>query len=140
LDADLGVHWSAGAIRAGLTVKNLSEPAFSGPDGQELVLERQARAGVAIVLRESTTVAADLDLLEQAEDPAGRRVAVGIEQRWLPRFAVRAGLRTTTGDEMDRTVSVGGSVAVRPGIWVDGYWSGGDYDDRRWGVAARVVY
>jgi hypothetical protein len=139
-DADLAVHWNSGRLRAGLTLRNASEPSFTGPDGQEVVLERQARAGVAFAVRESTTVAADVDLTEQTEDPAGRRLAMGIEQRFLPRFAVRAGLRVVMGDDTDPVAAVGASVAIRAGIWADGFWSRGEHEDDRWGLAARVAF
>jgi hypothetical protein len=138
-DADLGVHLNSGALRAGVTLRNASEPAFKAADGEEFVLERQARAGVAVVLV-ATTVAADLDLTSEREDPAGRRVAIGVEQRLMSRMALRAGLRVATGDQKDRVGSIGGSVAVRTGIWVDAFWSRGDHEDTRWGVAARMAY
>lgn len=139
-DADVGVHWTSGLLRAGVTVRHLGEPTFETPDGQEFTLERQARAGAALALGSATTLSADLDLTEQREDLAGRRVAFGIEHRWRTRFALRGGVRTTTRSDADRIVALGGSVAVRSGIWVDGFWSQGNNDDIQWGVAARVAY
>lgn len=139
-DADLGIHWNAGVLRAGLTVRHLAEPSFKAVDGQTFTLERQARAGAALALGAETTLSTDVDLTEQREDLAGRRVAFGIERRWLPRFALRGGVRTTTRSEGEKVFALGGSVAVRPGIWVDGFWSRGQDDDSRWGVAGRVAY
>jgi hypothetical protein len=139
-DADLGVQWNSGPLRAGVTVRHLAEPSFEALDGRAFTLERQARAGIALALGVATTVAADLDLTEQREDLPGRRLAIGIERRWLPRFALRGGVRTTARSDADRVLSVGGSVAVRPGMWVDGFWSRGNHDDSRWGVAGRLAY
>lgn len=140
LDADLGVHYQAGAFRAGLTIRNVSEPAFAAPSGEELSLPRQARAGVAWILRDTTTVAADLDLTQERDDPEGRRLALGVEQRWHSRFATRGGINVGTGDQREPWVSLGGSVAVRRGVWVDGFWSRGELAESRWGLAGRLAY
>jgi hypothetical protein len=139
-DADLGVHFRSGAFRAGLTVRHLTEPGFAAPSGEELALPRQARAGVAWVLRDTTTLAADLDLTQGQDDPEGRRLALGVEQRWHPRLATRGGVNLGTGDERDPWVALGGSVSVRPGLWVDGFWSRGELSESRWGLAGRLAY
>lgn len=139
-DADLGVHYHAGSFRTGLTVQHLTEPGFAAPSGEELPLPRQARAGLAWVLREATTLAADLDLTRGRDDPHGRRLALGVEQRWHPRLATRAGVNVGTGDEREPWLALGGSVAVRPGLWVDGFWSRGELSESRWGVAGRLAY
>lgn len=139
-DADLGVHFSSGPLRAGLTVRNLLEPSFAAPDGIEVTLERQARAGAAWVLRDALTIAVDLDLLEQRDAARGRRLAVGVEQRFNQRLALRGGLRLTASGSADAALAAGASYAVRPGIWMDGFWTRGEYHDTGWGVAGRVSY
>jgi hypothetical protein len=116
------------------------EPTFDAGEERELALERQARAGVAFLAGDMTIVAADIDVTEQKEDPAGRRLALGIEHRLNPRVAVRGGFRTTTGDETDRAWSAGGSLAVRPGLWLDGFWSQADFAESHWGLAVRFSY
>ena len=39
---------SVGKLKAGVTLRNASEPSFDTPDGKQLRLERQARAGVSV--------------------------------------------------------------------------------------------
>lgn len=139
-DADLGVMFLAGPFRAGLAVRNATEPSFAAPSGEELSLERQARAGVAWVWREATTVAVDADLTRPSLGPRERQIAIGVEQRSLSRVAFRGGLRFAAEGERDPVVALGGSVALRSGIWIDGFWNGGDGEGRTWGVATRMAY
>jgi hypothetical protein len=139
-DADLGMHLVSGVFRAGLTVRHLTAPGFATVSGEELSLPRQIRAGVAWVLREVTTLAADVDLTRGTDDPEGRRLAIGVEQRWHPRVATRAGVNLGVDTPYEPWLALGGSVAVRPGLWVDGFWSRGELSESRWGVAGRVAY
>lgn len=141
LDADLGVHLASGPVRAGVTVRNLAEPTFRSAEGEELRLRRQARLGVAW-LGASTVVAADLDVTRGAEqyDGEGRRLALGFEQKVRERLAVRGGYRVNLSETEMAVGTVGASVAVRSGVWLDGFWGRGGLEEHRWGLAARVAY
>ena len=117
-DLDLGALVSAGHVRAGLTVKNLTQPTF-GEGVDRLQLKRQARAGLAVLsvphgMRQGLLAAVDADLTT-ANTPVGRvrHVAAGMEA-WLSngRFGVRAGASANTVDDRRPAVSGGVSVAV----------------------------
>jgi hypothetical protein len=88
-------------------------------------------------------VAVDGDL--RAYDAGGgdrRVVAAGVE-RWFQarRFGIRAGGRFNTVGRRERSATAGASVAVRSGVFVDGYAvKGGAADEQGWGLAARVSF
>jgi hypothetical protein len=146
-DADVGVMVSTGLVKAGLTVRNLFEPEFDAVGGGRLTLERQARAGIALVPVTGWLVAADLDLLRTAGLGGFERrdFALGAEGRVGPRVFVRAGGRFDTLGEgpggRAATYSVGGSYAVLGGVLVDAHWTAGSaWGGRGWGLGARFVY
>jgi hypothetical protein len=146
-DADVGVMVSTGLVKAGLTVRNLFEPEFDAAGGGRLGLERQARAGIALVPVDGWLVAADLDLLKTAGvgEFDRRDFALGAEGRLGRRAFVRAGGRLDTlGDGPGgraATFSVGGSYAVLGGVLVDGHLTAGsEWGGRGWGIGARFVY
>jgi hypothetical protein len=139
VDLDLGAHYGVGALRAGIVVRNLAEPSFRSPADEEFAPRRHARAGMAWT-GEATTVAADLDLTDVEGPWPGRRFAVGAEQRFGTRAAVRAGLRVRTSEGPDPWTSLGGSYALKPGVWLDGFWGRSPDQDARWAVGARVAY
>jgi hypothetical protein len=146
-DADIGVMVSTGAIKAGLTVRNLLEPAFEAAGGGRLSLERQARAGIALMPVAGWLVAADLDLLKTT-DVGGhdrRDFALGAEGRVGRRVFMRAGGRFDTLGEgpggRAATASIGGSYAILGGLLVDGqFTAGSEWGGRGWGLGARFVY
>jgi hypothetical protein len=146
-DADVGILVTSGPIRAGVTVRNLTEPEFESDEpGHLLRLDRQARAGLALRPSSNWIVAADLDLLK-SPGPFGdaRDVAVGTEGRVSRRAFVRAGVRVNMlGDSpLGRapSASVGGTFAVRGSVLVDAQVTGGSKrSNRGWGIAARFVY
>lgn len=140
VDLDLGIQYRMGSVRAGLTARHLTEPSFNLPEGEELERPRQVRGGLAWTAPDSTTLAADLDLTEQEGTSPGRRLAVGAERQWRRRVAARAGIRIRTSDGPDPWVSLGGSYAVKPGVWLDGFWGRGEEQDARWGVSGRLTY
>jgi hypothetical protein len=146
-DADLGVMAGAGKLKAGLTVRNLTEPSFDAAGGgAPLRLERQARAGVAISPVTGWTIDADFDLLSTT-GPYGktRDIAIGGEGRLARRAFVRAGGRLNTADTgaIGRIPSAGfgGSFAVTASVLVDAQVTvGSDRAPHGWGIAARFVY
>jgi hypothetical protein len=146
LDVDLGLMVRTEAWRAGLVVRNLTDPDF-GPEviafgGGGFGLERHARAGVAVFPRDGLTIAADADLT--ALETAGgrwRAVAVGVEQRIVPRVVARGGVRVQTIDGARPSASAGVSVEVRPTMWADVQATGGGDDALRgWTAGLRIRF
>jgi hypothetical protein len=144
-DADIGVIAALGTLRAGLTVRNVTEPEFDGANGT-VRLDRQIRAGLALTPVNGVLVAADFDL-ERVPGTVGdeRNFALGAEVRILPRAFVRSGFRVSTIDDEPAgrrpVVSVGGSYAVFGSLLVDGQATlGSTAGDRGWGLGARVVF
>jgi hypothetical protein len=148
-DLDVGVMAAGGPLRAGLTLRNVTEPDFETTGAATgLRLERQARAGLAYAVTPGWLAAADFDLLE-TEDAFGERrdVAVGVEGHVGRRLLVRGGLAVNTVDSAEiagdprRAYSAGASYAVKGSIYVDGHFTAGnDRAGSQWGVAARFVY
>lgn len=147
-DLDVGIMAAGGPLKVGLALRNLTEPAFATPEEGELVLERQARAGVSYAVTPDWLAAADFDLT-RSEDAFGERrdIALGVEGRLTRSAVVRSGVRFNTLDDpglddaRGTSVSVGGSYAVRGSLFIDGQLTaGGDRGGRGWGIAARFVY
>jgi hypothetical protein len=146
-DFDVGVHATAGAISVGAVVRNVLEPGFADATGLTMTLPLQVRVGAAFdgerVGTLPLTVAVDADVRSYVTATGDRRVvAVGAE-RWFAsrRLAVRVGGRFNTVGAGDRTGTGGVSVALRAGLYIDGYAArGGDADERGWGVTVRVSF
>ena len=145
-DADIGFMAAFGVVRAGLTVRNVTEPDFSTVGGDALQLKRQTRAGMSYVGVPRLIVAADVDL-ERVAGSLGdiRDVADGAEAQVLKRVSLRSGFRfNTLGSEPGGhapVYSLGGSVATFRSLLVDAQVTlGSRAGDRGWGVAARLVY
>lgn len=139
MDLDLGAHYRVGALGAGIVVRNLAEPSFNSPDGEEFTPRRHVRVGM-VWMAEATTLATDLDLTEVVGPLPGRRLAFGAEQRFGERIAARGGLRLRTSDGPDPWISLGASCAIKTGIWLDGFWGQSPDQPARWGLSARVAY
>jgi hypothetical protein len=145
VDADIGAMVALRQLRAGLVVRNMTEPTFDA-DGGDVRLARHARVGVAWgdrwPGRSDTILALDADVTRVAALGGDRRdVAVGAERMvWGQRVSLRAGLRTSTVGEARPVVSGGGSYAVRAGTYVDGFVGVGSNETRIWGLGVRVAY
>lgn len=148
-DVDAGAIADFRRIKLGLTVRNLLAPSFDAPDGTDVTLRRQARAGIALKATDSLLVSVDADLTTNrvpgVEDPAAdsRSVAAGVEQRfWQDRAAVRAGFRTSTVGDARSVGTFGGSLAVRSGMFLDGYAAIGvtDAAPDAFGLGLRFTY
>jgi hypothetical protein len=142
-DADLGVMAGLGRVRAGLTLRNLTEPSFGSP-GQSVPvkLQRQARAGLAVAPVGGWILAADVDILrpERAAGPA-RRFAVGTEGRVHRKAFVRGGISANATGDRSPSVSAGASFAATGSLLIDAEVTGGsDTAARGWGVSARLGY
>lgn len=145
-DADAGLMATFGGFRAGLSVRNLTEPSFDSLDLEDaLTLDRQARAGISYLLPSGLLVAVDADLTKARGSLGESRViAAGAEARLTRRLFARAGVRVNTLEPpAGRTpaVALGGSYAATAAVFVDGQATlGASGADRGWGVAARLVF
>jgi hypothetical protein len=145
-DVDIGAMVSAGRMRAGVVVRNVTEPTFGEDEGMPLTLSRHGRVGIAWGDRwpgvARTIVALDVDVTDVPQAGGERRdVAMGIE-RWVRghRVGLRGGARVSTAGDARPMVSVGATFALRPGMFADAYVAGGTSDERAWGIAARLSY
>jgi F plasmid transfer operon protein TraF len=143
-DLDIGVMAVASFGRAGLTIRNVTEPSFENGTGDELPLQRQARAGGSVILLPNWKLAGDVDLLE-TDGPFGdfREVSLGTEAQVTRRLTARGGARFNTAGDIGATpaLSIGGSFAVMGSVQIDGQYTGGsDKALRGWGIAGRVVF
>lgn len=148
-DLDAGVMVSGGPLKLGLTIRNVREPSFESAGlGADLVLERQARAGLAYSVTPDWVAAADFDILRTRDAFGDRRdAAFGVEGKLGSRALVRTGISVNTaGGSSDtsgprQAYSIGGSYAAKASVYVDGHLTtDGDRTGRQWGVAARFVY
>jgi len=145
---DLGAMVMFGKTRAGLMVRNVTEPEFgSGPVVRKA--RRTARAGAAFTTGTrgaigDATFAFDADLVKtptvRGEE---RRMAAGGEF-WMftRRVGLRGGISASTIDERRWTPSGGASAAIRRGTYVDAELTGGEADEGRrgWAIALRVTF
>jgi hypothetical protein len=139
-DLDVGVMATSEHVRVGLTVRNLRSPTFGEVAVREITIPRQSRLGVALLPTDGLTLALDLDLetVDFLGDPH-RMIAIGGEARLSRRLLARSGVRWSV-EGARRFVAAGGmSIAVRPGLWLDGHYTQDRHgDDREFGVALRA--
>jgi hypothetical protein len=145
-DLDAGVMVAAGPVRLGAVMRNIRKPDF-GTDEAPFVLPRQMRIGAAIDAEQAggppLIVSIDADVRTYATGAGDRRVvALGAEQwLWTKRIAVRGGGRFNTVGGKERAATAGGSVAVRNGLYLEGYIvRGGAEAERGWGLGTRVSF
>jgi hypothetical protein len=145
-DLDAGVMVAAGPVRFGAVMRNIRKPDL-GTDATPFVLPRQTRIGAAIDAEQAGgppfIVALDADVRTYATGTGDRRVvALGAEQwLWTKRIAVRGGGRFNTVGAKERAATAGGSVAVRNGLYLEGYIvRGGSEAERGWGLGTRVSF
>ena len=146
-DADIGVMATFGGFRAGLTIRNITEPDFETPgDAAVIELQRQTRAGISYIAIQGLILAADIDV-ETVTGSLGeaRYLATGAEAQILRRVFARGGFRFNTLNDqpggMAPVYSLGGSFAILSSLIVDGQVTlGSEAGDRGWGVSGRVVF
>jgi hypothetical protein len=139
VDVDLGALAVAGPVRLGVRLQNLFEPEF-----ETIRLPRQLRVGVAIdpefTAGVPLTIALDADV-NAYDTMAGERrvVALGAEY-WFAsrRVGIRGGGRINTLGAEERTGTLGATVAIRSGLYVDTHIAAGD--EKSWGLATRVSF
>jgi hypothetical protein len=141
-DLDLGVLVMGRVVSVGVVSKNLRSPAFGDVAETAIALPRQMRAGVSVRPADGLILALDVDLdtvdlMGESRQmlAAGGEVAVG------PRVRIRSGARTNLAQSGQLIGSIGASVAVRSGMWIDGHYSRGREDgSRELGVALRAGF
>jgi hypothetical protein len=145
-DLDAGVLATFGALRAGVTARNLTAPEFDTlTEGDPLRLNRQVRAGISYMTAPGVLLALDADLTRNRGSLGDERsVAVGAEARLGRRLSARTGVHLNTLDTpagRAPAVGFGGSYAATASLLVDAsVTTGSDQADRGWGVAARLVF
>ena len=145
-DLDAGVMVAAGPVRLGAVMRNIRKPDL-GTDEAPFVLPRQTRIGGAIDAEQAGgppfIFAIDADVQSYTTGTGDRRVvALGAEQwLWTKRIAVRGGGRFNTVGAKERAATAGASVAVRNGLYLEGYIvHGGSAAERGWGLGTRVSF
>ena len=144
-DLDAGLMVAAGAARLGAVMRNVLKPNL-GTDVTPFVLPRQARIGAAIDTEQAGglfIVSIDADVLTYATGTGDRRVVALGAERWLwtKRIAVRGGARFNTVGAKERAATAGTSVALRNGLYLEGYVvHGGSEAERGWGLGTRVSF
>lgn len=139
-DLDASVMFDARVFRLGWTMRNLRSPRFEGPAGTAIELERQSRVGLAILPADGLIFAVDLDV-KTVDLPTGpsRMLALGAEHVVSPRFAIRGGARWNLEGTRSPVGSLGASIALKPGTWLDGHMTHGRArGERGFGLALRA--
>ncbi len=146
-DLDVGAMASLGAVRLGVTVRDLRSPTFgSGADAFEL--ERRARAGAAVLIGgrgalEQVVIAADADLnTASVGGREEREVTAGVETWWLGRrLGVRGGGGANTSSGGGAFGALGVTVVPYPRLNVDAAMTrGADAGRDRWTLGLRLTF
>lgn len=146
-DLDVGAMAVFGRTRLGLTIKNVTTPAF-GAEPDRVELQRQVRAGVAVVTAARRNIgqvvlAFDADMTTTPSVTGDvRHVAAGVEA-WVPsrRFGLRGGVRANTIGEARPSAGVGISLALRSGTFLDAQRTlGAEVALQGWGFALRMTF
>jgi hypothetical protein len=141
-DIDAGLMLDFDKVRLGVTSRNLTEPQFQDRAGNAISLQRQTRAGVAVLPTAGLTLAMDVDLdTVDLRDGLRRMIALGGETRLGTRVALRGGVRWNLKGDHQTVGAFGGSVSLRSKFWLDGYYSQGrTNEDRGFGIGLRAGY
>jgi hypothetical protein len=122
--------------------RRLIEPGFATSSGGELVLPRQARAGVAFALPREALLSLDLDLSSQGgSEEHWREISFGAEKRFFDEaLALRAGVRAETGSGRGArpAFSLGAGGRVRFLVFEAAYVGASEDRDRAVWVAVTV--
>jgi len=151
-DLDLGAMLMLSRhARAGITVKHVAEPSFGDGDSR-VVLDRQARAGVALLagqhgVLDNAILAfdADLDATDTATGGA-KHLALGAEGWFYRRlFGLRGGVSKNRVGLEGRSTSAGASLAITRSrsisTYVDGAMTfGNDRSRDGWNVSVRLTF
>lgn len=146
-DVDASAMLAINNFRLGVTGRNLTTPAFaldeSGAEDVELTTEVRVGGGWGSGWpgHSRVVVAVDGDVLTRATMTGERRdLAGGLETWWFERrLGVRGGLRGSTVGEARGVVTAGASWMFS-GIYLEGYWAGGEAGERSWGLGLRYSF
>ena len=145
---DVGAMATFGIVHVGVSLKNVTEPAFDTGGPERLTLDRRARLGVALRPQvggavSALVVAVDADLTTTTGALGDERhLAAGVEAWTLRRrLALRGGVRANVAGGHWTAGSAGASVALRSGLSLDAQLTRGEARaPRSWGVGARVTF
>ena len=91
-DVDAGLLIDRGTWRLGLLARNLTAPTFTARGGRQVGLDRQARAGFALLPRDRLTLALDADVtVTSGADGRRRAIAAGGSTGRRPRGGSASG-------------------------------------------------
>jgi hypothetical protein len=146
-DLDLGAMASFAHARFGVVVKNIRQPNF-GTDASPLVLERQARAGIAVLAAKAGvidgfTLSADADLTRTSTVLGDVRHAAAGGEVWMLKrhLGLRGGVSVNTVNERHTAYSGGASVTAYTGFYIDVFRTfGSDTSIEGWGTALRFAF
>ena len=146
-DLDLGALARFGVAQLGISVKNVRGATFETAAGP-LALDRQARAGLAILGRSTgwikeMTIAADADLMTNTSMGAETRHVAGGLEVWVlsKRLGLRGGGSGNTVGAKGSSASGGVSLALRSGTYLEAHHTNGTDPTRKsWGIALRSTF
>ncbi len=135
---DIGaVYRPASWLRLGVVAKDVNEPGFDAPNGQEFKLTRQVRGGVAVNPYPSLTISLDGDILSNTTLLPGiksRVLSLGAEQTLLSEsLSLRVGALKNVEDAASPLTPTAGFGLKIFALRVD---IGGGYDFRERGALA----
>jgi hypothetical protein len=147
-DLDLGAMVSFTRVRMGISVRNVTTPEFGDTDVLRMELDRQARAGLAILSGrlgpiEQMTVAVDADLTRTPSVFGDlRHAAAGVEVMLSGRrLALRGGVARNTAGLERSSQSTGISFAPVRGVFIEAARSFGDDESLRgWSSSLRFTF
>jgi hypothetical protein len=144
-DLDVGAMVSTPNVRLGVSMKHVGEPEF-GEGALRFVLERQARAGLALLAApggNAVTLAFDIDLTTTSTAFGEAKHLAGGAEAWLfgRRLGVRGGVSRNRAEPSGTSTSAGLSLALRSGMYADGALTfGNDKSRDGWNVSLRMTY
>ena len=146
-DLDRGALARFGVAQVGISVKNVRGATFDTAAGP-LALDRQARAGVAVLGRSNgwikeMTIAADADLMTNTSMGAETRHIAGGLEVWVlkKRLGLRGGGSGNTVGAKGSSASGGVSLAFRSGTYIEAHHTNGTDPTRKsWGIALRSTF
>lgn len=147
VDVDASAMLALSHVRLGVTGRNLTTPSFrlaeDGPEDLEQAAEVRVGGGWGSGWPglSRVVVAVDGDVLTRPTLSGDRRdIAGGVETWWFARrLGLRGGMRGSTVGEA-RTVVTAGASWMFSGMYLEGYWAGGDAEQQSWGLGLRYSF
>ena len=145
-DLDIGAMATISLVRLGIVMRDVSSPEF-GTGTDALVLERRARAGVALFSPSSSrypfVLDVDADLNTTTVDGRDEQDVSAGGEAWTPnrRIGLRGGVGKNTASGGGTFGAFGVSVAPYPRFFVEGFMTRGESGRRnRWGIDLRLTF